>query len=186
MQLAERADFESVVQLVNDAYRGISKTPGWTNESALLTGPRVDVASLHSMTEEGGTLVLVTRDEISGAVSGCVALRPPEPDASSGSSWYLSMLAVDPTVQKVGAGRAIMANAEAYVRDAGGHTIRISVIQQREALIEWYERGGYVRTGIVEPFPYDDPSVGTPLRDDLRLVELKKHLESATAASHSE
>ncbi len=182
MQVAERGDFESIARLVNDAYRGASKTPGWTNESELLSGPRVDVAALEAMTEDDGAVVLVTRDGTSGAVSGCVALRPLGADEAGENAWYLSMLAVDPDGQKGGAGRAIMAAAEAHVRERGGCTVKISVIQQREALIEWYERGGYVRTGIVEPFPYDDPSVGTPLRDDLKLVELKKALVSGTGA----
>lgn len=44
------------------------------------------------------------------------------------------------------------------------------------ALIAWYERRGYRRTGEVGAFPYDDPSVGTPLRDDLALVTLIKPL----------
>lgn len=39
-----------------------------------------------------------------------------------------------------------------------------------------YERQGYVRTGEVEPFPRDDPTVGKPLRDDLALVILRKEL----------
>jgi hypothetical protein len=58
-----------------------------------------------------------------------------------------------------------------------------SVIGQRESLIAWYERRGYVRTGALEPFPYDDPRVGTPLRDDLALVTLTKSIVFSSRAS---
>jgi hypothetical protein len=54
--------------------------------------------------------------------------------------------------------------------------VKISVLNVREALLAWYERQGYVRTGAVEPFPYDDATVGTPLRSDLALVTLTKTL----------
>jgi ribosomal protein S18 acetylase RimI-like enzyme len=172
VQVAGQNDHEGIVALVNDAYRGASQRPGWTNESEIISGPRIDVPALAAMTGAGGATVLVTRD--GGAVSGCVALTPlTREDAET---WYLSMLAVDPGRQKGGAGRAVMAAAEDHVRAAGGRTIKISVIQLRTELIAWYERAGYVRTGVVESFPYDDPSVGTPLRDDLELVELKKVL----------
>ena len=46
---------------------------------------------------------------------------------------------------------------------------------QREDLLGWYERRGYLRVGH-EAFPYGDPSVGKPLRGDLRFVVLEKPL----------
>jgi ribosomal protein S18 acetylase RimI-like enzyme len=91
-------------------------------------------------------------------------------------TWYLSMLAVDPEHQAGGVGKAIMAAAENFALERGGQRMKISVINRREPLIAWYERQGYVRTGVVEAFPYDDASVGTPLRDDLALVILTKRL----------
>ena len=39
-----------------------------------------------------------------------------------------------------------------------------TVIRQREALIAWYERRGYQRTGELKSFPYGDESVGAPRR----------------------
>ena len=46
LTIADLADLERVVRLVNDAYRGSSKTPGWTHEASLFAGQRVNVASL--------------------------------------------------------------------------------------------------------------------------------------------
>ncbi|MET0532693.1 MAG: hypothetical protein ABW171_00575 [Steroidobacter sp.] len=43
----------------------------------------------------------------------------------------------------------------------------------------WYERNGYRRTGDTKPFPYDDPSLGEPLQDDLHFVVLAKTLTPA-------
>jgi ribosomal protein S18 acetylase RimI-like enzyme len=109
--------------------------------------------------------------EIALATAGCVALRRLDDD-----TWYLSMLAVDPDHQVGGVGKAIMRGAEVFAHERGGQRMKISVINLREPLIAWYERQGYVRTGDIEPFPYDDPTVGTPRRDGLALVILNKSL----------
>lgn len=162
---AQADDLHKIADIVNQAYRGA----GWTSEAELISGPRVDLQTLQEIAG-GGTIVFAAKDN-GAALHGCVSLSP----AESGQ-WYLSMLAVHPAVQTAGTGKAIMAAAENYARDNGATAVKISVIQQRDSLIAWYERRGYRKTGAVEPFPYDDPSVGTPLRDDLALVTLTKPL----------
>ena len=42
VEIARPTDVDRIVALVNDAYRGSSKQPGWTHETALLAGQRVD------------------------------------------------------------------------------------------------------------------------------------------------
>jgi GNAT superfamily N-acetyltransferase len=166
---ARPAEVDRIVGLVNDAYRGSSKTPGWTHETALITGYRTDSATVTAMLDADDSTVLVMRHE--NKVVACVAL-----ELLDNSEWYLSLLAVDPEHQKFGVGKAIMAGAERFAVERGALRIKISVINVRAALLAWYERQGYVRTGAVEPFPYDDPTVGTPLRSDLALITLTKTL----------
>lgn len=47
--------------------------------------------------------------------------------------------------------------------------------------------GGWTtEAGLIEgPFPYDDPSVGVPLRDDLTLITLRKVLRSPLSSATS-
>jgi ribosomal protein S18 acetylase RimI-like enzyme len=165
LEIGTPADIDAIVRVVNDAYRGTSKVPGWTHESALLSGQRTDSSSVKALMENG--VVLVARGQ--SAVVGCVALQPRE-----GDEWYLSMLAVDPESQTSGLGKTIMSEAEAFARARGARRIRISVVNARDTLLAWYERRGYARTGAVEPFPYHDPNVGRALRTDLALVTLTK------------
>jgi ribosomal protein S18 acetylase RimI-like enzyme len=87
------------------------------------------------------------------------------------------MLTVDPGIQTRGIGSLLLAAAEGFARDAlGAHAMRMTVIVQREALIAWYERRGYARTGETEPFPYGDARFGLPKRDDLHFIVLRKPL----------
>ena len=68
-------------------------------------------------------------------------------------------------------------------RHVAGHwrlpSMQMTVIDCREELIAFYERRGYVRTGIKKPFPYGDARFGLPKRDDLRFEVLEKPLEGA-------
>jgi ribosomal protein S18 acetylase RimI-like enzyme len=168
IDVARRTDVDRIVELVNDAYRGTSRAPGWTHETHLFSGARIDAAAVMGMIQPDCSTVLVMRQDV--AIIACVALQ-----RLDDREWYLSMLAVDPAHQVCGAGKAIMAGAEKFARERGAERMRISVINLRDSLIAWYERQGYARTGAVEAFP-DDPGVGTPLRADLALLTLIKPL----------
>ena len=73
-------------------------------------------------------------------------------------------------------GKILLSAAEQWVRDRGGKRIRMHVVNVRDALIAWYLRRGYRKTGESEPFPYGDDRFGAPLRDDLRFLVLEKDL----------
>ena len=93
-----------------------------------------------------------------------------------GGDWYLGLLAIRPDLQAQGLGRRMLDACEAYVAENAGTRVTMSVLNVREALIAWYERRGYVRTGEIEPYPYGDTRFGRPLRDDLAFVMLAKDL----------
>jgi GNAT superfamily N-acetyltransferase len=73
-------------------------------------------------------------------------------------------------------GKILLSAAEQWVRDRGGKRIRMHVVNVRDALIAWYLRRGYHKTGETEPFPYGDDRFGAPLRDDLSFLLLEKDL----------
>jgi ribosomal protein S18 acetylase RimI-like enzyme len=167
---AVTADLPGVAALVNAAYRGISSPPGWTAEIEILEGVRVAEIDLRREVEaDAATRILVAEDE--GRLVGCISLK-----LLAGTTWYFSMLGVHPEAQSQQVGRSILAEAERIAVDEGADTMRMTVISIRKSLIDWYSRRGYVATGEIVPFPYDDPSVGRPLRADLRLSVFEKHL----------
>ena len=87
------------------------------------------------------------------------------------------MFAVRPSLQRGGVGRQLLAEAERVAgSDFAAQVMDMSVIRQRHELIAWYERRGYVQTGVVQPFPYGNARFGAPNRDDLEFVVLAKVL----------
>nr|WP_245198030.1 GNAT family N-acetyltransferase [Jiella mangrovi] len=97
--------------------------------------------------------------------------------------WYLSLLAVAPDQQGKGVGGALLEDVARQASESGIRHLRITAIRQSRDLIAWYEARGFRSTGETVCFPYDDPSVGRPLRNDLELIALERLLPSRSAAS---
>ena len=164
LRAATAADAPALADLINRAYRSEPARAGWTTEGHLLEGPRIDKATLLEMLAAAPAVLL--QAEIAGQPAGCVYLEP------QGEILYLSMLAVAPEAQAHGLGRWLLATAEAHARQAGCHRIKMSVLALRPELLAWYERQGYRRTGVSEPFPATT-RFGRP-RQPLTLLTLEK------------
>lgn len=172
-------DAAAIAALVNRAYRGAGGDGGWTNEQALIEGARTSEQGVRALIERGRVVLL--RETEDGDIMGCINVAVDEDGA-----WHTSMLAVNPDVQTAGVGKAIKQEIERQARAAGATRMRMEVIGVRADLILWHRRRGYVPTGAVLPFPYNDPSVGRPLRPDLKLIVMEKDLTASTdQAEHS-
>ncbi|HEX4046469.1 MAG TPA: GNAT family N-acetyltransferase [Elusimicrobiota bacterium] len=167
---ADARDAAALVPFVNGGYRGESSKRGWTTEADLLGGQRTDPEKMRETIEAAGSRVELAFAE-DGTLLGCVHLKR-EPDGSC----YLGMLTVDPARQAGGIGKLIMAHCDAVARGWGCRRMRMTVISVRAELIAYYERRGYAKTGVTEPFPEDDPRFGLPKVRGLTFVELAKPL----------
>lgn len=172
------ADIFAIVALMNRAYRAPASVSSWTSEVGYIAGDRTnDVLVRETLTATPAGSLLKWTDGESDTPIGCVWLEPCDQ-----ATWYLGSLAVDPDHQQRGCGKSLLAAAEQWVRMRGGMHIRMTVINIRAALVEWYVRRGYHLTGETEAFPYGDDRFGTPMRDDLAFVVLVKDLEGAGVA----
>lgn len=168
------ADIPALVELVTSAYRGDTSRQGWTTEADLLDGNRIDPDVLRAEIARPRSRILVAeRDSV---LLACAHV------AEEDGAGYFGMFSVRPDLQGAGLGKQLLTEAERVVReDWQLPTMRMTVIDVREALIAFYERRGYHRTGIHKPFPYGDERFGIPLRDDLRFEVLEKPLHGAAA-----
>ncbi|QIJ61180.1 GNAT family N-acetyltransferase [Streptomyces sp. JB150] len=167
---ATEADVDTLVALIESAYRGDASRAGWTTEADILEGQRTDPEGvLEVVTSPDSRLLTVERD---GTVVACCQLE------HRGEYAYFGMFAVSPTLQGAGLGKAVIAEAERQAREVwGAREMHMTVISVREDLIAWYERRGYRRTGELSPFPYGDERFGLPLRPDLQFELLVKPLD---------
>lgn len=166
---AGAADVPALVALVQSAYRGEASRAGWTTEADLLDGRRTDEAGVTELLDRADSVVLVA--ELDGRPVACCHVE------RRGDTAYFGMFSVAPAAQGGGLGRRVLARAEEWARaEWGVSAMEMTVIEQRADLIAWYERRGFARTGVFEPFPYGDERFGIPLRDDLRFEKLVKSL----------
>ena len=169
-------DLKKVNTLVNSAYRGESSRAGWTTEADLLGGIRTDVSRLEELVLQSDSIILLAFDtETEGQLRGCVSLIKQHTKENK-TACYLGMLTVDPKLQAKGLGTQILKKAETLAREWGCFKMRMTVIDRRDELLQYYERRGYARTGEWEPFPDHDPANGVPKVENLRLIELVKKL----------
>lgn len=143
---ATLTDAPALKTLLEAAYRGDSARQGWNHEADILDDERTSREELEALLADPAVTILTARDgEI---LIGCVAVT--RKDASLA---YLGMLCVLPTLQSAGLGRRLLDAAEACARAQGIAAMEMTVIDSRAALIAWYERRGYTRTGETRPFP---------------------------------
>lgn len=177
---ANETDVDAIVALTESAYRGDASRAGWTTEADFLDGQRTDPQEVREILARADVrLLLAERPSTSpGQARELLACCLLERQMLRGvPSCYFGMFSVRPELQGAGVGRAMMAEAERMARDEW-HCAQMcmTVIDIRDALIAWYERRGYRRTGETKPFPYGDERFGIPKRADLRFEWLVKPL----------
>jgi len=166
---ATLADRDAIIALVTSAYRGDSSRMGWTTEADLLDGPRIAAEVLeHDLTRPRSIVLIAERD---GAMLACAHV------GDAGGAGSFGMFAVDPMRQGGGIGDAVLRECERIACEEWRLPVmRMNVIDLREELLAWYQRRGYRRTGVKQPFPYGDARFGEPKREDLRFEVLEKVL----------
>jgi ribosomal protein S18 acetylase RimI-like enzyme len=166
------ADADEIASLVRSAYRDQSET-GWTTEAHLLADERIDADEVRAKIARPNAVVLTVRTDTGELIACCEVLR------RTGKLAYFGMFAVSPAMQAAGIGRRVLAAAEELARERWGATqMEMTVIGQRDDLIAWYLRRGYVRTAERRPFPYDQLVNGAARRDDLYFTVLTRKIAS--------
>ena len=72
---ADESHIDSLVALVNSAYRGDSSKEGWTTEADLLDGQRIDADGIREILNKEDSVILVAENDDDGELLGCVHLE---------------------------------------------------------------------------------------------------------------
>ncbi len=170
-RLAEHKDIEPVERLVQYAFRGGKAAKSWTGEEHLVSGPRITIDALKEMLIAPDQVILLAElvDGAEQKLVGCIHLQ------KVGEHVHIGMLAVDPDVQSVGAGKFLMNWTEQYAtQHYKSKQVVGEVVSGRPELMDWYLRLGYEKTGETAPF---NPEGVTHLVDGLHFVKIRKNLE---------
>ncbi|CRG89369.1 hypothetical protein PISL3812_06405 [Talaromyces islandicus] len=167
-RIATPDDAEQIQQLVQAAFRTADSRPGWTGLIELASNFRIEVQEVMDKIVNPGNVVLICLDGSNTIVASIEV-------AKRGDCGRLSMIAVDDRYQRGGVGRRVLAYAEDYCQQTwGAEKFSLNALSTRKALIEWYMRRGYHKTGETSPFPREKFS-NLALPDDMCFVELEKN-----------
>lgn len=165
---------ERIARLVNAAYRPAPGEGGWTHESGLVHGSRISPRQVEALIITSRVIVGLA----DGTIVACVHV------ASDGNEAHIGMLAVEPSLQAGGIGKALLRHAEEYASTLlGAEYLVLVVVGARRELMAFYLRRGYERTGNVLEYPVE-AGVGTPLSGTLELEVLRKRSRERPQASH--
>ena len=168
---AELADASMIATLVNSAYRGETSRAGWTTEADILDGVRVSTADIADIIKHGLKATapkFIIIGEKNDAIIASICCEKHEKHA------HLGMIAVKPSSQNKGFGKALIQAAEAIALRKWRVTgFEMDVISIRTELIAFYERLGYQHTGEFREFPVN-AELWQPKVKDLKLARLRK------------
>jgi ribosomal protein S18 acetylase RimI-like enzyme len=168
---ANLADVNELDKLVNSAYRGEESKKGWTTETEILDGIRIDEEALQLLLVKPATTILKATNE-NGKILGTVCLEV------ASNELHLGLFAVSPLAQGNGIGKSLLIAAAQHAVENNCAKIVISVISNRVELINWYKRHGYVPTGGSIAFEEIEGRFGDPKVSDIMLIEMEKVINS--------
>lgn len=168
---AELADASMIAALINSAYRGESSRKGWTTEADILDGQRTTTAEIADIIRQGmnaNTPKFIIVGEKNNEIIATICCEKHDHLA------HLGMIAVKPTAQNKGHGKALIQAAEAMTkREWRVIGFEMDVISIRAELIAFYERLGYEQTGEVREFPLNSV-LWLAKVEGLQLTQLEK------------
>ncbi len=195
LRYANSSDIEQILELVNRSYRGESSRVGWTTEADLLDGQRTDHPMLESLLNQSNNFIFLIEcqahllhQDISDDSLITILKQIVGPDKSkkilvacahlelTEMGLYFGMLSVHPCIQSFGLGRFCIEQFKALAKSKDASRVWMTVIEQRQDLIAYYERRGFIRTGFVHPFPNHDPRYGISKVGDLKLIEMDQKI----------
>jgi ribosomal protein S18 acetylase RimI-like enzyme len=151
---ATERDVPEIVAVVNAAFRV---------ESDFRAGERTSSAEILRLMQSDTFLVALEQERITGSVQVRI-------DELTG---YFGMLAVDPSRQRSGVGRALLEAAENYCREYGCSEMTLSTGSVRRELFPYYEKFGYQ---IISVHPAQNEG---PFTKPIDIVKMAKRLTRA-------
>ncbi len=141
------ADAGAIADLVNQAYRA---------EAFFVDGNRTSAAEISELLDEGEFLVIDGPRGLAGSIFvDAYGVNEGTLDGVAGANAgrdaaklaKISMVAVDPDMQRLGIGRRLVAIAEALSSALGCDAVALDVVSAREDLLRWYRGLGYREVG---------------------------------------
>jgi GNAT superfamily N-acetyltransferase len=151
IQQANESNIVDIVSVVNDAFQV---------ETDFRAGDRTSTDEVAQLVHHGQLLIAIHDQQVAGVVFVRV----------DGTTGYFGMLAVRPSLQRLGLGRTLIEAAETYCRSRGSTRMTLTTPSVRRELLDRYGKLGYTITSVEPVSP-----VG-PFTKPIEMVSMAKEI----------
>jgi len=139
-QVSEDSELEKCAEVIRNSFITVAKDFNLTIDNAPTNAAFIKLENLIKMREKGIAMFSVYNEK---EQVGFVAI-----ERANENVFYMEKLAVLPKHRHKGYGKAIMDFVFGYVKDKGGKTVEIGIINENTILKKWYENYGFSQIGI--------------------------------------
>jgi ribosomal protein S18 acetylase RimI-like enzyme len=134
-------DLSSIVQVLNVSHGTVANEFGFTKDNNPTNNAFINESTLKDQLNKGIDLYAMSLDN---KVIGCIAI---EKSANEIDTFYIEKVSVVPEFRNQGFGVKLMDFATSKIKEFGGKSISIALIDSNTKLKNWYCTQGFKETG---------------------------------------
>ena len=140
--IIELKDSKIITGILNNAFMTVALEYKFTKENAPRHPAFLEPEAIEAQLHKGFNMYGYT---VSNQTVGCVGYW-----CDSNSIYHIERLATLPEYRHLGIGKKLMGFVENKIRENGGKTAEVHVLDKNNLLIEWYKELGYTEIRIDE------------------------------------
>jgi len=134
-------DLATNVKILNKAHLTVAKDFNFTKENNPTNSAFIDIDTLKVQLDKGIELYLMIVQQVA---LGCIAI---EKSSKEIDTYYIEKVSVIPEYRHHGYGKVLMDFAIDIIKQAGGKTVSLALIDSNNRLKKWYMQQGFRETG---------------------------------------
>lgn len=134
-------DLSAIVQILNVSHGTVAKDFGFTKDNNPSNNAFIDEQTLRTQLSNGINLYALS---INSRLIACIAI---EKSTKEIDTYYIEKVSVIPEFRNQGYGVKIMDFATSKIKESGGKSVSIALIDSHSKLKNWYSTQGFIETG---------------------------------------
>lgn len=140
-QMLSGSDLSMAIEILNKSHQTIAVEFGFTKQNNPTNNAFIDEQTLRTQLSKGIDLYVMSLDKKQIA---CIAI---EKSLKEVGTFYIEKVSVIPEYRHRGYGEMLMDFATKKIKELGGKTISIALIDSNTRLKKWYNSQGFIETG---------------------------------------
>lgn len=134
-------DLSAIVHVLNVSHGTVAVDFGFTKDNNPTNNAFIDESTLRTQLNKGIDLYAMS---VNNELIGCIAIEKSKKEIDT---FYIEKVSIVPEHRNQGYGVKLMDFAISMIRESGGKSISIALIDSNTKLKNWYSSQGFVETG---------------------------------------